>query len=332
MEFKRTNTCECNCTVKKYKLIKTVRASALPMMLKCGHARVLGEKFPETSEAAQDGTATHLEIADDLRGIKPAVSKEAKRAVEFVRSIAPANLDGIMLVEIPVSLDVDDDTRVTGHPDCIVILDDCIHIFDWKRSRFGRTLPPDENPQLITYGLAAAEGANKPFQVHIVFGDEEDETGSSIPRSSRVFEVAEHAELARLILQISTKDEAPCFGDHCGFCYTRHHCEAYRARVSTALSTFIPGGSVSMEMSEMSNMIALAEDWLKAAKQVRLDFVRSGGVVVRDGKRMHIATCKGRKSIDVEKLRADGLEEKYTKDGNPYETTTWRKVKNGDKS
>ena len=306
------------------------------MMVKCGHARVLAEKFPETSEAAQDGNATHLEIADDLRGIKLATSKEAKRAVEFVRSIAPSCLDGVMMVEVPIELNVGTgDMAITGHPDCIVVLSDCIHVFDWKRSRFGRTLPPDENPQLIAYGLSMAEhmetcglGGRIPFQCHLIFGDEEDETGSSVPRSSRVFEMAKHAELARWILQIATKDEAPCYGDHCGFCYTRHHCEAYLARIRTSLAVFESPTAMALSMQMLSSKIALAEDWLKVAKQVRLDYVRAGGVVTRDGKQMHIATCKGRKSIDVEKLRADGLEEKYTKDGKPYETTTWRKVKN----
>jgi hypothetical protein len=313
----------------------------------CGHASALAERYPETSELAGDGTDTHAEIAAGIIGQKDATSDAAKAAVKWVREIIKVlstySAEGIPDVTIEPMLHVeseivllddeehDFDTLATGHPDLLIETHTVLHVVDWKRSKWGNVPAADRNAQLISYGLAKANG--RPFQVHLVFGDDADESGNVQPRSSRVIMPEEHPALLAWIRGLATKSTEPCAGRHCSSCYVRQYCEAYRARMTSALAVLgtdeTRGDETSLTQDRaqaLDERLDFAEKWVKWAKQVRHDYVLAGGLLLREGKRAHIIDMPGRETADCAALRADGLD-KYIKKGESFDKISWRKYK-----
>jgi hypothetical protein len=311
-------------------------ASSLPFAINCGHASSLASKYPETSEASQEGTGTHFEISTALMGGQEATSSAAKAAVAWVLGLLKVLPDAILRIEQNVVL-VDDNAHdyepiVSGHPDLLIKTANIVHVVDWKRSKFGGTLPPNENPQLISYGLAASIDVEIPFQCHLVFGDDGDDEGNVVPQSSCVFMPEEHPALLDWIRSIALKSYDPCPGDHCSQCYVSQYCQAFLARQRIALAPIIASEKLNqIEMtSELATVlvdkIRLAETWIESAKSVRNAYIKRGGVVVYNGKQAYVGLRKGRDSADVEQLKADGLT-KYIKTGKPYDSITWKNVK-----
>jgi hypothetical protein len=311
------------------------RSSSLAFARYCGAASDIAEKYPETSALATDGTDTHAEIAAGICEIKKPTSDAAKSAVAWARDIVGVikQQDGEepqLFVEDEIVLlddeEHDFDTLAIGHPDLLIESPKILHVADWKRSKWGDVPPPNENPQLISYGLARANG--RPFQVHLVFGDDSDESGNAQPRSSRVFMPDEHPALLAWIRGLATKSTEPCAGRHCSGCYVKQYCEAYRARLVTALAVLeTKETALTQDTAQaLDERLDFAEKWVKWAKQIRKDYVQGGGVLIRDGKQAHIIEVRGRETGDAAELRADGLT-KYIKRGDPFDKISWRKVK-----
>jgi hypothetical protein len=308
------------------------RASSLYFAGKCGHASYLSGIHPETSTLAGKGQDTHAEIARGIVGEKEPSSDAAKAAVKWVREIVESlkSSEPILRVENAVTLldneEHDFDILVPGHPDLLIGTPEILHVVDWKKSKWGDVPEPDKNPQLISYGLAECIG--RPFQVHLVFGDDSDENGNVQPRSSHVFMPDEHPALLAWIRELATKGTDPCVGGHCSSCYVSQYCEAYRSRMTSVLAVIdrSEGDMVQDAAQLLDEKMRFAEQWLEWAKQVRKDYVKMGGVLFRDGKQAHIVPTKGRETADCKKLRADGLT-KYIHTGDPSDMITWRKFR-----
>jgi len=303
-----------------------IRPSMLTRAEKCGYAPVLAEQYPEQGDAAERGTAIHAEIANYLiHGLihgDQRVSPESIAATEWL----DLETTGQIAVEKHVSLVdiISMETITEGTPDVIVTNSNEVVVVDWKTGRSENVADVDDNLQLIAYGLATCNGA--PFRCVLVFldGDKDD------ARWSRTFEPAEHAALLARVKAAATREPIPHPGEHCGSCYQRRYCHAWQARETQALAVVAPGAvEVTTEnaskLAEMIGMVDGDNGWLATAKTALYAFIRSGGEVVKNGKRASFAMVAGKESADLSALKADGLT-KYVKQGKPFERLTWKKV------
>lgn len=295
---------------------------------KCGYASALAEKYPEVSEAADASKEWHREIAMAICGLEDPKSDEAKAAVAWVE----ANCKGMTLhAERKVQV-IDPETLeviTEGTPDLVAVpvpeQPGPLLIVDWKKPGqmfAGLVESPDDNLQLIAYGLST----KRPFRCVLVPLDKHEDGGALW---GRVFEPSEHWGLLERVKRAATREQVPQPGQHCSSCYQSLYCHAYQARLRTALALVPPKGDEVLDdarAADLSQMIDMAEEWIKAAKLVRNNYVRAGGTVIVDGKQLTLPLRDGRESADLSALKAAGLT-KYIKVGKPYEHPTWRKVK-----
>ena len=298
-----------------------VRPSLLQRADVCGLVPALAKQFPETSDAADRGTAIHAAIARDDRTVP-----EARTAREWVES----NLIGELVYERKVEL-IDLDTMETlteGTPDLVAgpDTDGVMAVVDWKSGRSAADLDPSNTLQLIAYGLAVCDG--RPFRCVLVLLDSKD--AESYARWSRVFEPAEHPVLMDYIRAIVHKEPVAHPGDWCGSCYQRVYCPAWKARTALAL-TVLAHPSMVLTVSdenapELSQRIKAVREAADMAEEQLRAHVRAGGRCVVDGKELYEATCEGRETVDAKAIKAAGLVQ-YLKTGAPYQTWRWRKAK-----
>jgi hypothetical protein len=296
-----------------------VRPSILQRAESCGLVPALAEQYPETSNAADNGTAIHAAIARDDRSVP-----EAKAAREWVES----NLVGELIYERKAAL-VDLETMevlTEGTPDLVSgpDTDDTIAVTDWKTGQPDNVAEPDANLQLIAYGLAVSDGRR--FRCVIVFLH----GGKADARWSRIFEPDEHAALQGRISSIVHAEPIAKPGEHCQSCYQRVYCPAWKARVETAM-TVLPAESRTLTVTdgnagELSVRIKAVREAADLAESALRAHVLAGGCCVVDGKELCQTTSEGRESADAKALREAGLTQ-YLKQGAPFTTWRWRKVK-----
>jgi hypothetical protein len=304
-----------------------IRPSSLDIAELCGLAPALAEKYPEENDYSQEGKAFHAEIAG---GDAPEISDEAAAAIAWVRE----NLTGELRFEQHVKLFDPETMQVIteGTPDLVAGPGEYggMSVVDWKKKgQFfaGYLQSPDEKLQTIAYGLAICEG--RPFRVAIVLLDGK----KAEALWSRVFQHDEHPALLARVRAAANREPVPHLGHQCSRCYQRQYCHAWLAQMQTALAPLAakdqdPGNLVlNAELAtELSTRIDFAEDWLKAAKAARNDFVRSGGVCRVGDKVLTLPIRSGKNTADDKALEAAGLGQ-YIKQGEPYEFPTWKKVK-----
>jgi hypothetical protein len=301
-----------------------IRPSLLQRAERCGLVPVLAEKFPEAGDAADRGTRIHAEISkalmsgEDPRSVS---SPEAKAAFRWLIE----NAEGKLQVEHQVCLFDTDmlDDITEGTPDAVWGPDasGVTTVVDWKTGSAENIADANDNLQLIAYGLAVCDGG--PFRCVLVFLDGD----KAAPRWSRVFEPSEHAELLARVKAAANREPVAHPGEHCGSCWQRRYCTAWKARESQAIALIdetrmlaVTDDNAGLIMSRAKAVREAAD----AADAIVKAHVRSGGRCVVDGKDLVITTCKGRESTDVKQLKADGLD-KYIKRGSPYERASWRK-------
>lgn len=301
-----------------------VRPSLLQRAELCGLVPALAEKYPEAGQAADRGTQIHAEIARCLGSGEAPTTPEARAAVEWLRGYV-GDSDASIAVEGKVSL-IDTDTMDTiteGTPDAVVTFGDgSLTVIDWKTGRPENVEDIDTNLQLIAYGLATCGG--EAFHTALVFLD-----GDAVDvRFSSEFAPSQHQELLARVKLAATREPVASPGDHCGKCYQRHYCDAWKARLSTALVACgepAPSALVPETAAKLATMLDAAETWVDAAKAALKAYIRDGGVVEKGGKVAAITSVAGKKTADVKALEADGLA-RYVKQGASFERITWRKA------
>jgi hypothetical protein len=299
-----------------------IRPSLLQRSEVCSLVPLLANQFPETSDAADRGTAIHAAIARDDRTVP-----EARTAREWVES----NVVGELRFERKVEL-VDLDTMETlteGTPDLVAgpDTDDVMVVVDWKTGMPSNVPDPDVNLQLISYGLAICDG--RPFRGVLVFLNEDKPADA---RWSRIFEPLEHPALLERIRAIVHKEPVAHPGDWCGSCYQRVYCPAWKARTEVALTVLRPSTALGARTvtdgnaPELSQRIKAVREAADMAEEQLRAHVRAGGRCIVDGKELYEATCDGRESVDVKAIKAAGLTQ-YLKAGASYRAWRWRKAK-----
>jgi hypothetical protein len=297
------------------------RPSMLQRAEVCGLAPVLAEKYPETGDAANRGTAIHAQIAAALRGESQPVEYEAQAAVAWARD---AFQDCAMKVECKVSL-IDTDTMETiteGTPDLVANDGSMDTIVDWKTGRQENVDDVDTNLQLIAYGLSVCDGG--PFRCALVFlaGEKVDYFFSG------TFEPDQHPALLARVKAAATREPVAHPGEWCGACYQRRYCDAWKARESQAIALIDADRALAVTNENAGLIMARAKavkEAAEAAEAIIKAHVRNGGRCVVDGKELALSMCKGRETADVKALKEDGLT-KYLRQGADYERATWKKA------
>lgn len=300
-----------------------IRPSLLQRAEVCGLVPVLAEKYPETGDAADRGSEIHREIQRAWNAGEESRVPEAKAALEWLGLNAVGQLRFEEKVEL---IDTDSMETITeGTPDVVASpdTDGTTLVIDWKTGRAENVTEPDDNLQLIAYGLAACDGG--PFRCVLAFldGDKVD------ARWSRIFDTAEHPALLARVKAAATRDPSAHPGEHCGSCWQRRYCHAWQAREGQALALIEADRSLAVTDENAGQIMARAKavkEAADAAEAIVKAHVRNGGRCIVDGKELSISTCKGRESADVAAIKAAGLVQ-YLKQGADYERASWRKVK-----
>jgi len=296
-----------------------VRPSLLQRAEVCGLVPVLAEKYPETGDAADRGTAIHAEIVRAYAKPSLADAPETKAAIDWLR---PNALGYEVCFEGKVALLDDLDTVTEGTPDVVMRSADLAVVIDWKTGRAENVPEPDDNLQLIAYGLAVCDGG--PFRCVLVFLD----GGKADARWSRVFEPSEHPALLARVKAAATREPVAHPGEWCGSCWQRRYCDAWKARESQAIALIDADRALAVTDENAGQIMARAKavkEAAEAAEAIVKAHVRNGGRCVVDGKELSLSMCKGRETADTKALKEAGLTQ-YLRQGADYERATWKKA------
>ena len=301
-----------------------IRPSSLQLARDCRYSAELGEKYPETSDAAEDGTGLHAEVLDLVMNRKEGGSPRARIVADFVNS---EKKEGDTFgCELPAFLrDPDTDDVITmGTSDCAIASDGVVKVIDYKFGRIENVPHPNDNWQLKAYGAALAINYSASGFIPIIVGERDGQ--AIVIRGDLVTNVSEIIDEIRTV---NARQSAPKLGEHCSRCYRSKYCHAYQAQTKEALVIVDHAGDIGLDddfASVLSQRIDQVEAALKAAKAIRRDYIARGGRVVVDGKLAKLTMQAGRESANVAALKADGLEQ-YVKRGEPFEKITWVKDK-----
>ncbi len=285
----------------------------------CGLAPALAERYPETGDAAERGTAIHAEIVRAWRENDQATIPEAQAACDWLRSLGQDVSPNSFEREVTLFGDLEEITE--GTLDLLIVEENLITVVDWKTGRPENVEDVDTNLQLIAYALAA--DFDKPFCCVLVFLD----GMHADARYSRIFEPAEHPALLARVRAAATRKPEAHPGEWCGSCYQRRFCESYRVRESQALALIESDVELGITDDNAGLIMARAKAVREAAETAEAmvkAHVRNGGACIVDGKRLTLGSCKGRESADVKSLKEAGLTQ-YIKQGADYERATWKK-------
>lgn len=298
-----------------------IRCSQLQLAERCGLASRLAEQYPETSQAAERGTAIHVEIASG----KP-VSAEARAALEWL-----PNGQKSIEHEVPVRLlDPETGDVITAGTADVLAIDDrgVLQVIDWKTGSPDYVTAPDDNLQLLAYGVAAALNREAPaFRVALAFldGDQVDVRWSIAywgdtwwPLIDRIKAAASAPPVART-------------GPHCSSCWQRKHCSAWLLPAfegETALKPFTEGGggltsanvARALELRDvMRTMLDTMDGQIEA-------YVREAGPVRVGDREFGCWPTRGRRTgPTLAELEAQGLGH-LIKQGAPTTRMGWRKA------
>jgi hypothetical protein len=286
-----------------------LRASALPLAIRCPGS-VRGDlRVDETNEAADLGTAVH----EALRSLVETGAVDWDQAPALARRYGVDENELRMLVGMAVPLwrevegsfseaftetPLEHEWRLvtgervflTGHADVMAVSGDAVRVLDWKSGR----RDSDYSEQALAYcalGLLREPNAIEASCTLIWIRDGEAEQYTM--RRSEL-----DAWVDRLIEVIVRWDGTYRVGEHCRYCKRGHECEARAALVRSAVDAMLDNEAPSLPLARWTPeaKIALLEqaDMVAGiAKRVRdaiKDDVREHGDVVSAGKRITIAT------------------------------------------
>jgi hypothetical protein len=294
-----------------------IRPSQLQIAEHCGLAPRLAEQFPEASAAADRGTEIHRQIA----ARKPE-SAEAKAALDFLAGLPDAMIEHEVRLRLE---DPDSGELITaGTADAIIRGSEGLLVVDWKTGNPDYVEAPEDNLQLWAYALAAMSHETDRIGVALAFLD-----GSRLDlRRSDMLPCEMTWPLFERIRKAATRPPVATPGDHCGRCWQRWHCDAYRDRARHALTIVNEPRDLALTddtAAELLRRAELVEEAAKMAKELVKSHVRNGGRIESNGKVYVPQTVAGRRTADVAALERDGLAQ-YVKQGESYERWSWRRA------
>lgn len=305
-----------------------IRPSLLGLAEKCGHAVQLAEDHPESSSAAEGGTTAHAEMDDHIKG-KRNIEWVARMVATFPKHVAIESEQRVTLM--------DDDGVVLSEGTADMVLtheDGAITVPDLKTGNPDKVAEPDDNLQLLTYGLASAIERSAPrFRVGLFF------TQFPPLRLSRWIVTAEAGWIIdRVRTALGRRRDVPVVGSHCGSCFRRTHCKAWLLPVQDgegALVPFTSPGGLTMANADKALFVVQAmEDAVKVAKARLQDFARENGGIRSNGKIWAPTLVSGRTSITASavppELMAQLEEAGAVSKGGKYEVFRWKTDKGGE--
>lgn len=287
-----------------------IRPSALQISEHCGLSAKLAEEFPESSVAAERGSALHKEIHDWLMSGEPPRCPSLEVAALLASWRPPASIESEVKVRL---VDPETDALITeGTADALwTEPDGLLSVLDFKSGRIEFVAPPGENLQLAAYGLAAALARDaKEFRVGLCFLDADGPTWLWSERYGHETwgGIWERVARAAGMPPIAVK------GPHCAQCWSRTKCPAYLmpadpvARdldlaplTSTALVT--PDAVLRLHLASK----ALAEIADRGDAYVRAFVVAHGPLPDGAGKELRLVEVAGRRSVALKAAEKAGL-------------------------
>jgi hypothetical protein len=219
----------------------------------------------------------------------------------------------------------------SGRAGAVLVGDDgVVLVVDWTHADAYDAPEPEDDLGLVAMGLAAAKGRSFRLATVALRGLE------VFTRRSHVFEPDTHpALLARIRQAVSQPRDVACPGEWCGACRQAVHCDAWRARATTALTVFeaeaplAEDGIPQLDLTDdtcgpLMERIKCVEKAIELAKDQVKAYVRRGGRCVVGGKSYQPFSSKGRESVDIKALKAAGHDE-FVRTGEPFETFRWVK-------
>lgn len=302
-----------------------IRPSLLPIAEKCGHAVELHERHPEGSGASEAGTRWHEAMAAYVR------TRAGHPGLAAIFATLPPHAKAE--AEAPLGLDDPEDggTLTAGTADLVLTHDDgSITVIDWKTGIADKVEPPDDNLQLLAYGIAAAlsRGAKR-FRVGLYF------TTAPPARLSRWFTDGDDywQIVARIRAVLGKPRDVPITGPHCDRCYRRSYCNAWMLPAGlgeTALAPFTaPGGLTHDNAPNALHVVQAMRDALEIAEARLKTWARENGGIRADGKVWAPRMVRGRRSLPlaaveqhpdlIAAVEARGC----IREGQPYEVFSW---------
>ena len=202
--------------------------------LACPPSARLGEKFPdEPSVYAIEGAKAH-EIAEVVLRAR----LNGENVPENVQTLEAANTYADYVLEligtqkhVPVSLEVRSDYSAYipdgfGIADCVLVLEDVIHVIDFKYG-MGVKVSAKDNPQLKLYALGVLDGLKDilditKISVHIVQPRIQNIDSDVMSVQS----LLDWAKSIRPVAELAWKGEGDfSVGEHCRFCRAKERLE-----------------------------------------------------------------------------------------------------------
>lgn len=195
-----------------------MRPSGLPIGELCGHSTYLGEKYKQGSVYSQAGTADHLTMAKAVQG-----TLDDKHRFNGIVACLP---EGKREAEIKATLsDPMTGEVIAGTADCVVTdATGGITVVDWKFGDLIKVMIPDENLQLLCYGVSLAIERNAPWFKLAIWGPR----GGWLWGQHKWLPHEYQALVTRIFRVGEMRPDEPIVGPHCGdHCYSRSYCRAW---------------------------------------------------------------------------------------------------------
>lgn len=321
-----------------------IRPSSLTLARHCALSAKLSEQYPTRNENTDRGNVVDAQFTAAVRdGVVP-TDPDARACAEYVFEVF---LGYAATVQQRVEL-YDDDTGgliTAGTPDFVAVETPplALKIVDLKKREqyaAGRLADPDDNDQLHAYAIAECQrtGAEEYQNILLLFGD-----GKVEALASRRYRKEDWGPILDRIKAVNS-DPNPnpvgTSGDHCAKCYPRIHCPhwtlpAHELAVQTeagevSIGPFAPLTNNTLSPENAGRAVlawtALGEAY-DHAKEILTAYVDANGPIVVGDRQWGARMMPGRVSIDRDALERDGLTERYSKIGKPFQQVGWGKAK-----
>lgn len=307
-----------------------VRPSALPVAQYCGYAVTLSNKYKESSINAEKGTAFHARMAAYIRLVN---AGKAPREPGLSAILASLPKYKTIEEEVPVSISGKDGHLTSGTIDVVMTHDDgSVTVLDWKTGNPGIVDFPDENLQLLAYGLGVALTRKAPrFRRALFF------TQAPPIQIGKWVHERDYEVMLRKIEDACSRDpEVPVVGPHCDKCFSRKHCRAWMLPAFEGESALVPfsekGGGITKENAPKALHTFLSfKDSVKTIEALLKDYVRENGPIIEGNKEWGPVLVNGRQSISFDVCQEAGILDKLweigaVNRGHKYEAFRWRNV------
>lgn len=329
--------------------LRRPRPSSLQIAKDCLRAPWLGNKYPQSTQATQYGSAVDAAISEAINdGVVPA-EPMALVLWTWLSSLFPADATYYVQRKVTLYDPNTGDVITAGTPDLLVVYAlegrRILVVVDWKTiGQFwaGYLAQPDENLQQLTYMVAAGMefGADETRVVIALY-----DVNRIKPLESKVYRATDWWPVIDLIksvpaVEMDGPEPEARMGGHCDKCWQRQHCSAYLMPaikdVPVALAPFVEGGAELTDETAAAGVLWLdrAYDAIKRAKKVADQVegqlgayaLKRGGAIRVGEDRLWGANSKpgSRRGPTLDELEQMGLGH-LIKPGKPSVAFDWKK-------